>query len=137
MPLVSRILVVDDEESVAKGFERVLRSAGYATEWASNGLVALSMLLAFQFDAMLTDIFMPERDGFETIRELRKLYPALRIVVVSGGFDGDGSVWLRTALALGANAALGKPVSASDLLQCISSANAERSSVPALVSRMR
>ncbi len=110
-----RVLLVDDDEAVAKGFERVLGMVGYETRWACNGLVALQMLNESRFDAMVCDLFMPERQGLETIRDVRKLYPAMGIVVASGGFGTtEVSLWLKTALALGAVAALAKPVSSGD-----------------------
>ena len=93
----------------------ILGLVGYETRWACNGLVALQMLNESRFDAMVCDLFMPERQGLETIRDVRKLYPAMGIVVASGGFGTtEVSLWLKTALALGAVAALAKPVSSGD-----------------------
>jgi CheY-like chemotaxis protein len=116
-----RVLLVDDEEAVAKGFARALEAAGYETEHAGNGLEALRALERSRFDAMVTDVFMPERDGLEAIREVRRLYPEMGIVAVSGGFGTtDVAVWLKVARALGARCVLKKPVSNADLLQAVS-----------------
>lgn len=116
-------MLVDDDEAVARGFERVLGIVGYETHWACNGLVALQMLHESRFDAMVCDLFMPEREGLETIRDVRKLYPGTGIVVASGGFGTtEVSLWLKTALALGAVAALAKPVSSGDLMSAVRTA---------------
>ena len=114
------VLLVDDEESVAKGFARVLAAADYETFWAPNGKVASKMLEQSRFDAMVTDIFMPERDGLEMIREVHKLFPGMGIVAVSGGFGTvDVTQWLNVALALGASVALKKPVKSADLIAAV------------------
>jgi CheY-like chemotaxis protein len=111
---------VDDDDAVAKGFARVLGLSGCETQWACNGLVALEMLEQSRFDAMVTDVFMPEREGLETICEVRKSYPAMGIVVVSGGSSViDASTFLKLGLAFGAVAALLKPVSSEDLLRAV------------------
>ena len=121
-----RVLLVDDDEAVAKGFARVLGTHGCETEWACNGLVALKLLEASRFDVMVCDLFMPEREGLETIREVRKLYPSTGIVVASGGFGStEVSLWLKIALALGAVAALAKPVSSGELIAAVRTAIVE------------
>lgn len=117
-----RILLVDDDEGVAKGFARVLAKVGYETAWACDGLVALKMLDASRYDAMVCDLFMPEREGLETIREARRLYPHMGIVVASGGFGtSEVEFWLKTARALGASVALAKPVASADLIAAVQS----------------
>jgi CheY-like chemotaxis protein len=114
------VLLVDDEESVAKGFARVLAAVDYETSWAQNGKVASKMLEQSRFDAMVTDIFMPERDGLEMIREVHKLFPGMGIVAVSGGFGTvDVTQWLKLALALGASVALKKPIKSADLIAAV------------------
>ena len=78
------------------------------------------MLEQSRFDAMVTDIFMPERDGLEMIREVHKLFPGMGIVAVSGGFGTvDVTQWLNVALALGASVALKKPVKSADLIAAV------------------
>jgi len=118
-----RVLLVDDEEAVARGFARVLEAAGYEVEFASNGLVAERILRTSRFDAALIDLFMPEREGLETVREVHRLYPDMGIVVASGGFGtADVDLWLKVARAMGASSALRKPVSSLDLLEALKGA---------------
>jgi CheY-like chemotaxis protein len=115
-----RILLVDDEYTVARGFARVLEKEGYETQLAGNGLIAAEALARARFDALVVDLCMPEREGLETIREAHRLYPDMGIVAVSGAFGGDDlALWLKVAIALGAAAALKKPVSSADLLHAV------------------
>jgi CheY-like chemotaxis protein len=111
-----RVLVVDDEEVVRDLFRDVLESAGYEVGQASNGREALAEARAQRFDLVLTDLVMPEQEGIETIRELRAQFPGLKIVAVSGAFEGR---LLKVGQKMGADAALAKPVSPEDLLTCV------------------
>lgn len=115
-----RVLVVDDEKAMAAAFARMLDSAGYETQIAHDGIVAERMLAESTFDAVVVDLFMPEREGLETVREAHRLYPSMGIVVASGGLgDGDVELWLKMSTALGAAVALKKPVSKMVLLDAV------------------
>jgi hypothetical protein len=113
-----RILVVDDEESVRTLFRLTLAGAGYRVVEATNGKQALAIARARHFDLLVTDLVMPEREGIETIRTLRKEQPDLKIVAVSGAFGG---MFLEVAKSIGANATLAKPISSDALLATVRS----------------
>jgi CheY-like chemotaxis protein len=83
---------------------------------ARDGGEALKKIRERRFDLMLTDLVMPEREGLETIRTLRKERPDLKIVAVSGAFGGT---FLDVAQLLGADATLLKPVSPDQLLAAV------------------
>jgi CheY-like chemotaxis protein len=118
-----RILVVDDDDAVARGFARVLGTMGYETRLAPNGSAAARMLGETQFDVMVIDLFMPERDGLETLRDAHNRRPEMGIVVASGGFaGGDVTPWLKVARVMGASSALKKPVSMVDLINAVQGA---------------
>jgi PAS domain S-box-containing protein len=104
-----RILVVDDEAGVRGFLCRALREAGYEVTEAADGKQALRQALAGGVDLVITDLVMPEQEGIETIRALRRDMPGVRIIAISGAFDGR---FLETARILGADAVLSKPVSA-------------------------
>jgi PAS domain S-box-containing protein len=108
-----KILVVDDEEGIRNLFWQVLTGAGYEVSLASDGQQALKLVQDREFDVVVTDLVMPEREGIETIQALRKEHRELKIVAISGAFGGK---MLRTAELLGANAALLKPVTPALLL---------------------
>lgn len=108
------ILVVDDEVAIRRFFERTLAQAGYSVRTAADGREALAALEAGLPQLVITDLVMPDQEGLETIRTMRGKYPGLRILAVSGAFGGTQ---LRVAQLLGADAVLGKPVHALQLLE--------------------
>jgi CheY-like chemotaxis protein len=79
----ARILVVDDEENVRHMLELTLRREGYRVTLCADGADALDRLRSTPFDLLLCDINMPERNGLETIIELRRLVPELPILAIS------------------------------------------------------
>ncbi len=115
-----RILIVDDEPSLRHVVGEHLRRAGHDVATVSNGLEALDEMREAAFDLVITDIIMPQMEGIETIRELRKQTPALKIIAMSGGgrFD-DGDYYLRMAHLFGSDAVLAKPFSREQLLEAV------------------
>lgn len=113
------VLVVDDIASVRLSMQRGLQSAGFYAEAVADGNAALARLQVVRFDWMVTDIFMPGRDGLELIRLARGLYPQIRIVAMSGGRRGGADGYLRVAQSLGANHVLEKPFTYLELLDLL------------------
>jgi two-component system, cell cycle sensor histidine kinase and response regulator CckA len=113
------VLVVDDDESVRKLFERVLAGAGFSVLTAEGGEEALRMLEQVRVDLVVTDLVMPEGEGIETIRAIRKSPGAPKIIAVSGAFGG---AYLAVASLMGAHGALKKPVSPDELLAAVNEA---------------
>jgi CheY-like chemotaxis protein len=107
------ILVVDDEAAVRTLFRQILSGAGFRVTEAADGAQALALLRDRRFDVVITDLVMPDREGIETIGEIRRSYPAVKIIAVSGAFGGQ---FLKTASLLGAHATLSKPVPAAVLI---------------------
>jgi len=116
MQSAAAILVADDEEGVRGFFREVLVHAGYKVTVAADGEEALKAARAERFQAMVTDLVMPEREGIETIQTLRKEQPDLKIIAVSGAF---AATFLKVAETLGADATMPKPVSADALLATV------------------
>jgi len=117
---MSRILVIDDSPSTLETVALVLSGAGHQVRPCNDGQRARQMVEQDDFDLLLTDIFMPEKDGLEVIRETRRLRPNLPIVAMSG-ITGPRSM-LRVAKLLGACQLLRKPFSGADLLAAIEAA---------------
>jgi hypothetical protein len=116
-PAVTTILIVDDEESVLKLLRTVLTHAGYVVIEAANGRQALEKLAQSpRVDLMITDIVMPEQEGLEMLRSLRRERPDLKVIAISGAFGGE---YLEAAELLGAKASLQKPIDQRELLQTI------------------
>jgi PAS domain S-box-containing protein len=115
-PVPDGVLVVDDESQVRGLFQKVLAGAGYKVQLAKDGNQALKMARAQQFDLVVVDLVMPEREGIEIIQTLRKEQPTLKIIAVSGAFGGG---FLKVAKLLGANTTLAKPVDLDQLLSAV------------------
>ena len=115
-PQPARILVADDDAGVRAFLRAVLEGGGYEVTEAADGKQALQGVRAGRVDLVITDLVMPEQEGIETIRTLRKEVPGIGIIAISGAFDGR---FLKTARMLGANVALGKPVDAELLLASV------------------
>ena len=116
-----RVLVGEDELEVRGYFQMALKCLGYTAELAQDGDEVLSYLRSMRsdVDAVLLDIMMPNRDGFDTLREIRKFDPELPVIMVSGAASPMNVV---NAMKSGATDFLCKPVSHEDLQKCIARA---------------
>jgi redox-sensitive bicupin YhaK (pirin superfamily)/CheY-like chemotaxis protein len=119
---MASILVVDDTPALRGLVARVLASAGHSVTQASNGKEALRALQSADFDLVVTDIVMPEMEGLELIRAIRKADPDMKIIGMSGGGRGTPSDYLMLAQNFGAVATLEKPFDSDDLLKAVQSA---------------
>jgi len=79
------ILIVDDVEAMRHSLSSALSAQGYRVTAAQNGNEALAFLLTERFDALVTDIWMPELDGLGLIKQVRERLPALRVFAITGG----------------------------------------------------
>ena len=113
------VLFVDDDPAVSAALGRALESRGYEVDYASDGNVALRKLAEGRFDVVVMDVIMPDKEGIETIIELRKRWPDLFVVAVSGGGRVGPDDFLKLAEAVGADCSLAKPFRASQLVDII------------------
>lgn len=116
---MKRILVIDDEEQICEMLHKKLESVGYVVEEAQNGKIGLKLHRENPFDLIITDIFMPEKEGLETIRELRKEQPALKIVAITGGYSSGPDELLSVARMLGADRTFAKPFKLKEITEAI------------------
>src|SRR5688572_1993939 len=98
------ILVIDDEPALREILSRVLTDAGHRVIGAGNGKEASRALLTGAFDVVVTDVIMPEKDGMQVISEVRKKFPQVRIIAMSGGGHVSRDQYLLIAKGLGAHA---------------------------------
>src|SRR5262245_28661239 len=105
-----KLLIADDEPDVRLSLQLALELAGYAVRTAANGLEALILQRESAADILITDIFMPDADGIETIANFRKEFPDTRIIVVSGAGKRPKSDYLHAAQVVGADLTLRKPL---------------------------
>lgn len=118
------ILVVDDRRDVLEFVRVALERAGYEVHVAENGGAALKLLRAHPADLLITDIFMPEADGMETIDQVHTLYPGTRLIAMSGGANHMQD-YLAIARQIGVDATLRKPFTMEELLEAVRSVLAE------------
>jgi CheY-like chemotaxis protein len=126
---MQNVLVVDDELDVRDAIERVLERSGYLVRKAGDAADALEELRRSSADVVITDIIMPKIDGVEAIRSIRKEFPSVRIIAISGGGNFGitayrptaitTSAYLAAAERAGAHVVLTKPFESKDLLQAV------------------
>ena len=110
------ILIVDDNVVLRKTLTDLLQNEGFAVYEAGNGMDAEAYCDTHSISLLITDIFMPEQDGLETIEKLHYKMPSLKIIAMSGEKPFCPEAYLRTATEIGAVRSLQKPFKASDLL---------------------
>lgn len=111
-----KIVVIDDDAQIRRMVTRVLSGAGYAVVTAADGIRGMAMVNKERPQLVVTDIFMPEQEGIETILELRRHNPTIKIIAMSGGGPIGGSDLLKMARLLGAHEVIEKPFRAAELL---------------------
>jgi len=113
------ILVVDDDRDVRELVCRMLEQDGYRVVPANGGFEALQQLASLSPDLIITDVVMPDMDGFEVLLKLRHLAPKALALVISGGGRVAPDVYLETARKLGARAVLRKPFTRAEILDAV------------------
>jgi DNA-binding response OmpR family regulator len=117
---MAKILVIDDEPSILLMIKKMLEKAGHDVEMAINGKEGMLIFEKNKADLLITDIIMPEKEGLETIVEMRKKYPDLKIIAISGGGRISADGYLPGAKLLGANMVFQKPLIQKDFLEAVS-----------------
>jgi DNA-binding response OmpR family regulator len=115
-----RILVIDDEVGIRRAVRTVLELAGYEVREARNGQDAMRLWREEHSDLVITDIHMPDKDGIETIMELRALSPDLPIIAVSGSGEKKSRTLLQDAKLSGPVWTMDKPFGLNELLNRVS-----------------
>lgn len=114
-----RILVIDDEELARFTIREILESAGFEVDEAENGRIGVEKQQATPFDLIITDIIMPEKEGVETIIDLKQEFPNLRIIAISGGGRTRNLDFLKLSERFGASKLLAKPFTEGQLLEAV------------------
>ncbi len=106
---MKRILIIDDDFCTRQMLREIMEMNGHETVDAGNGKEAVKRVRDTSFHLAIVDIFMPEKDGLEVIREFRRGYPDLKIIAISGGGQYNNQQFLDVALRFGAHRTLSKP----------------------------
>jgi CheY-like chemotaxis protein len=114
---MAKILVIDDEPQVRRLIRQMLTRAGHEVAEAADGVEGLATVRKQLPDVIITDILMPNKEGIETIRDVRREAPGLPILVISG--NAGSTLYMEMAKMLGAHAALAKPFRSAELLRAV------------------
>ncbi len=116
---MATILVIDDEDVDRMLVAELLRAEGHEVVEAADGVEGMAAMGASSLDLLVTDIMMPGKDGLQTIIDIKKDRPDMKIIAVSGGGRHMQLSSLDMAKHLGAGATLVKPVSAENLIAAV------------------
>jgi DNA-binding response OmpR family regulator len=116
---MAKILLVDDDPDIRSLLKIMLTGEGHEVVEATDGAEALEVAQTQPFDLVLTDLIMPDKEGIETIMELRKKFPRIRIIAMSGGGVGRHGDYLGLAGKLGAMRTLAKPFGVNELKEAV------------------
>lgn len=116
---MEQILIIDDEAPIRSMIRLVLERAGYAVAEAADGIEGIQRFREKAADLIITDLIMPNKDGIGVILELKKEFPGVKIIAMSGGGLNRPEGYLRGAKKLGAAYTLSKPISRQELLRAV------------------
>ena len=112
---MAHILVIDDDKAVAKSLEFMLKSIGHTVEIRFDGSEGMKAVKSSTFDLVISDIIMPEEDGFGVLHKVKKYDPSMKVILISGGGRISSADYLSQGKLLGANGVLRKPFSLTEL----------------------
>lgn len=116
---MKRVLVIDDAAEIRQVLREMLQRTGYEVLEAANGKEGIRCVHTEPIDLVITDIIMPEKEGIETIQELQRDFPEVKIIATSGGGRIGAQYILRAARLLGVPYTLAKPIGRADLLLAV------------------
>ena len=117
--MMRRILIIDDDHHILLMVKKMLERAGFEVDLASNGNEGLELFKKTPVDLVITDIIMPEKEGLETIREMKRLRSDLKIIAMSGGGKISADNYLNTAKIFGASRVMAKPFSQKQMVSAV------------------
>lgn len=113
------ILIIDDEPQIRSMIRLILERAGYEVSEATDGVEGIRRFREKPSDLIITDLIMPNKDGIGMIIELKKDFPGVKVIAMSGGGLNRPEGYLRGAKKLGASFTLSKPINRQDLLRAV------------------
>jgi DNA-binding response OmpR family regulator len=119
---MAKILIVEDDDEVRDVLKTLLRDEGHQVSEASDGNAAMEEFLRDPADLVVLDIVMPDKEGLETIIDLRRTHPNVKIFAMSGGGRTSPQDYLDMAKRLGAIQVIAKPFSIDDFLRGVETA---------------
>jgi CheY-like chemotaxis protein len=125
---MERVLVIDDESQIRSMLRLMLERAGYEVEEAPDGMEGIRIYRENPVDLIISDLIMPNKDGIGMMIELKKEFPDIKIIAMSGGGLNKPEGYLEGAKKLGANWTLTKPIDREELLRAVKNTLRDRQS---------
>ena len=116
---MTRVLIIDDEPQIREMLKLMLERDGYEVAEAPDGMEGLKIHRQTPADLIITDLIMPNKDGIGMIIDLKKEFPRVRIIAMSGGGLNKPDGYLKGARKLGAACTLTKPIDRAELLKAV------------------
>jgi len=113
------ILIIDDEPQIRSMLKLMLERDGYEVAEAPDGIEGIKIYRQNPADLIITDLIMPNKDGIGTIIDLKKEFPDVKIIAMSGGGLNKPQGYLKGAKKLGAACTLTKPIDRNEMLKAI------------------
>lgn len=110
------VLIIDDDHQMRSLLREAFLIAGIEAETAADGSEASRILQSRNFKVVVTDIVMPDKDGFEVIFEIKQGHPATHIIAISGGGRLNATDYLESARSFGCAAVFQKPLNRKALI---------------------
>ncbi len=116
---MARILIIDDDEQFLRMLMQIFERNGYEVLGASDGEDGIALFRKKNADLIITDIIMPGKEGLETIAELKRDFPDVKIIAISGGGRLRPDDYLNIAVGFGASRTFTKPIDRKELLAAV------------------
>lgn len=116
---VPHIVIIDDEEPIRRVLRLTFERAGYEVDTATDGGAGIRCCRKGETDVVITDLVMPDKEGIETIQELRRDFPDIKIIAISGGGQVAPESYLAIAERIGANRTFAKPIDTKALATAV------------------
>ncbi len=116
---IKTIMIVDDDPLILMMCREALEAEGYTVRVARNGVRALDELRKAPADAVFLDIIMPEKDGIETLMEIKNIWPRMPVYMISGGGRTRTGIFLDASQKFGAEGLLKKPFRPFDMIEML------------------
>ena len=114
-----KILVIDDDEQMLVLLRQVMEWSGHEVVEAADGRAGMLVQRQHGADLVITDLIMPEQEWLETITSLRRVFPGLKIIAISGGGRIGPEAYLPAARELGADRVFSKPFDVQELAETV------------------
>lgn len=116
---MARILIIDDEPQIRSMLKLMLERDGHEVVEAPDGIEGIRVYRQNPADLIITDLIMPNKDGIGMIIDLKKEFPEVKIIAMSGGGLNKPDGYLKGAKKLGASCTLTKPIDREEMLRVV------------------